>query len=156
MGIAAKGPVNEPTLVTNWSQFAQAFGEFVEGRYLAQRRSTATSTTTAGCCTRSSRVAQRWGVPQTETAWIRPERPSHDHVPVAARQSSGARLAAGGDGGSAVGTETVREENYASTSNTRVSGSTSSYAIASAAASVCIQAMTASMSAMSMRTATHH
>ena len=34
VGIAEKGPVNEPTLVTNWSQFAQTFGEFVEGAYL--------------------------------------------------------------------------------------------------------------------------
>src|SRR5438105_6454450 len=43
--------------------------------------------------------------------------------------------------------------NYASTRITKVSGSTPSYAIASAAASVCIAAMRASMSATSMRTA---
>ena len=35
VGVAAQGPVNEPTLVTNWSQFAQIFGDFVEGSYLA-------------------------------------------------------------------------------------------------------------------------
>ncbi|MPZ74592.1 MAG: phage tail sheath family protein [Nitriliruptorales bacterium] len=35
VGIAAQGPVNEPTLITNWSQFTQTFGEFVEGSYLA-------------------------------------------------------------------------------------------------------------------------
>ncbi len=35
VGIAEKGPVNEPTLVTNWSQFTQTFGEFIEGSYLA-------------------------------------------------------------------------------------------------------------------------
>ncbi len=35
VGLAAKGPVNEPTLVSNWSQFTQTFGEFVEGSYLA-------------------------------------------------------------------------------------------------------------------------
>jgi len=34
VGIAERGPVNEPTLVTNWSQFVQTFGEFVEGAYL--------------------------------------------------------------------------------------------------------------------------
>ncbi|MFI5040814.1 MAG: phage tail sheath family protein [Acidimicrobiales bacterium] len=34
VGIAEKGPVNEPTLVTNWSQYVQTFGEFVEGAYL--------------------------------------------------------------------------------------------------------------------------
>jgi hypothetical protein len=35
VGFAAAGPVNSPTLVTNWSQFTQTFGEFVEGSYLA-------------------------------------------------------------------------------------------------------------------------
>jgi uncharacterized protein len=35
VGLAERGPVNEPTLVTNWSQFTQTFGEFVEGSYLA-------------------------------------------------------------------------------------------------------------------------
>jgi phage tail sheath protein FI len=35
VGLAAKGPYNAPTLVTNWSQFAQSFGEFTEGTYLA-------------------------------------------------------------------------------------------------------------------------
>ena len=35
VGLTEKGPVNTPTLVTNWSQFKQTFGEFVEGSYLA-------------------------------------------------------------------------------------------------------------------------
>ena len=35
VGLAAKGPLNEPTLVTNWGQFTSAFGEFVEGTFLA-------------------------------------------------------------------------------------------------------------------------
>jgi phage tail sheath protein FI len=35
IGLAAKGPANKPTLVTNWSQFTGAFGEFIEGAYLA-------------------------------------------------------------------------------------------------------------------------
>jgi uncharacterized protein len=35
VGLAEKGPVNAPTLVTNWSQFSQAFGGFMEGSYLA-------------------------------------------------------------------------------------------------------------------------
>ena len=35
VGLAQQGPVNEPTLVTNWSQFTQKFGEFMEGSYLA-------------------------------------------------------------------------------------------------------------------------
>ncbi|GAA1532022.1 phage tail sheath family protein [Nocardioides humi] len=35
VGLAAKGPVNEPVLVSNWSQFTDAFGEFVESSYLA-------------------------------------------------------------------------------------------------------------------------
>ncbi|MGK8501084.1 phage tail sheath family protein [Nocardia asiatica] len=35
VGFAADGPFNEPTLVTNWSQFSQRFGDFVEGSYLA-------------------------------------------------------------------------------------------------------------------------
>src|SRR5262249_10197355 len=30
IGIAQKGPVNQPTLVTNWTQYSQIFGEFVE------------------------------------------------------------------------------------------------------------------------------
>ncbi|GAA2158216.1 MULTISPECIES: phage tail sheath family protein [Glycomyces] len=35
VGFAAKGPVNTPTLVSNWSQYTRLFGEFVEGCYLA-------------------------------------------------------------------------------------------------------------------------
>jgi uncharacterized protein len=35
VGFAEKGPSDEPTLVTNWTQFTQTFGEFVEGSYLA-------------------------------------------------------------------------------------------------------------------------
>jgi phage tail sheath protein FI len=35
VGFAEKGPVNEPTLVTNWTQFTQSFGEFIEDSYLA-------------------------------------------------------------------------------------------------------------------------
>ena len=35
VGLAAQGPFNTPTLVTNWSQFTQTFGEFIEGSYLA-------------------------------------------------------------------------------------------------------------------------
>ncbi|HTW10106.1 MAG TPA: phage tail sheath family protein [Acidimicrobiales bacterium] len=35
IGLAPKGPTNQPTLVTNWSQYTQTFGEFTEGWYLA-------------------------------------------------------------------------------------------------------------------------
>ncbi|MGH9003946.1 MAG: phage tail sheath family protein, partial [Acidimicrobiia bacterium] len=35
LGLASRGPVNTPTLVTNWSQFTTAFGESMEGSYLA-------------------------------------------------------------------------------------------------------------------------
>jgi phage tail sheath protein FI len=35
VGLAARGPVNKPTLVTNWNQFVLTFGDFVEGSYLA-------------------------------------------------------------------------------------------------------------------------
>jgi phage tail sheath protein FI len=35
VGLAESGPFNEPTLVTNWTQFTQAFGGFVDGSYLA-------------------------------------------------------------------------------------------------------------------------
>ena len=35
VGFAEKGPINEPVLVTNWTQYTQTFGEFVEGSYLA-------------------------------------------------------------------------------------------------------------------------
>jgi phage tail sheath protein FI len=35
VGLAEKGPFNEPMLVTNWGQFTSAFGEFVPGSYLA-------------------------------------------------------------------------------------------------------------------------
>ncbi|MGH3903001.1 MAG: phage tail sheath family protein [Pseudonocardiaceae bacterium] len=35
VGLAAQGPFNTPTLVTNWNQFSQTFGEFIEGSYLA-------------------------------------------------------------------------------------------------------------------------
>jgi Bacteriophage tail sheath protein len=36
VGVAADGPFNDPTLVTNWSQFTKTFGDFVPGSYLAQ------------------------------------------------------------------------------------------------------------------------
>ena len=35
VGFAQKGPVNELTLVTNWTQFVEGFGDFMEGSYLA-------------------------------------------------------------------------------------------------------------------------
>ncbi|HVB06150.1 MAG TPA: phage tail sheath family protein [Acidimicrobiales bacterium] len=35
VGLAEKGPFNTPTLVTNWSQYVQNFGDMVEGTYLA-------------------------------------------------------------------------------------------------------------------------
>src|SRR5260370_33900105 len=35
VGLAAQGPTNAPTLITNWAQFVNAFGEFVEGSNLA-------------------------------------------------------------------------------------------------------------------------
>jgi phage tail sheath protein FI len=35
VGIAADGPFHTPTLVSNWTQFASVFGEFVAGSYLA-------------------------------------------------------------------------------------------------------------------------
>lgn len=35
VGFARRGPFNEPTLITNWTQFVSEFGEFVEGTYLA-------------------------------------------------------------------------------------------------------------------------
>ncbi|MDT4992111.1 MAG: uncharacterized protein QOH97_2003 [Actinoplanes sp.] len=35
VGFAEKGPLNQPTLVTNWTQFSQHFGGFIAGSYLA-------------------------------------------------------------------------------------------------------------------------
>lgn len=35
VGLAAQGPVNTPTLVSNWTQFTQTFGDFVPGTFLA-------------------------------------------------------------------------------------------------------------------------
>ncbi|WP_034086990.1 phage tail sheath family protein [Streptacidiphilus albus] len=35
VGLAPSGPLNEPTLVTNWSQYVAAFGDFTDGYYLA-------------------------------------------------------------------------------------------------------------------------
>ncbi len=35
IGMAKAGPLNEPTLVTNWGQFTGVFGDFLEGSYLA-------------------------------------------------------------------------------------------------------------------------
>src|SRR5258708_8283563 len=35
VGLAEKGPVHAPTLVTNWSQFSQTFGGFLNRSYLA-------------------------------------------------------------------------------------------------------------------------
>ncbi|MFJ4748648.1 phage tail sheath subtilisin-like domain-containing protein [Streptomyces albogriseolus] len=35
VGLAPSGPLNEPILVTNWTQFVAAFGSFTDGYYLA-------------------------------------------------------------------------------------------------------------------------
>ncbi|MFE7385090.1 phage tail sheath subtilisin-like domain-containing protein [Streptomyces zhihengii] len=35
VGLAPSGPLNEPTLVTNWTQYVAAFGDFSDGYYLA-------------------------------------------------------------------------------------------------------------------------
>jgi uncharacterized protein len=35
VGMAEQGPFNEPTLISNWSQFTLVFGDFVDGSYLA-------------------------------------------------------------------------------------------------------------------------
>ncbi|MFJ8251163.1 phage tail sheath family protein [Streptomyces sp. NPDC094466] len=35
VGFAQKGPFDEATLITNWSQFVATFGDFVDGTYLA-------------------------------------------------------------------------------------------------------------------------
>jgi phage tail sheath protein FI len=35
VGFAEKGPTNTPTLVSNWTQFRDTFGEFIEGSFLA-------------------------------------------------------------------------------------------------------------------------
>ncbi len=35
VGLAKAGPPDTPTLVTNWGQFTQTFGDFMEGSYLA-------------------------------------------------------------------------------------------------------------------------
>jgi phage tail sheath protein FI len=35
VGLAAKGPFNDPRLLTNWGQFTGTFGDFVDGSYLA-------------------------------------------------------------------------------------------------------------------------
>ncbi|MFH9070493.1 phage tail sheath subtilisin-like domain-containing protein [Streptomyces alboflavus] len=35
VGLAPAGPLNEPTLVTNWTQYVTSFGDFTEGYYLA-------------------------------------------------------------------------------------------------------------------------
>ena len=34
VGFAEQGPLNEPVLVTNWTQFVQTFGDFVDGGFL--------------------------------------------------------------------------------------------------------------------------
>jgi len=35
VGLAARGPFNSPTLVANWTQYAETFGDFLPGSYLA-------------------------------------------------------------------------------------------------------------------------
>ncbi|MFD5426753.1 phage tail sheath family protein [Streptomyces sp. NPDC127084] len=35
VGLAPNGPLNQPTLVTNWTQYVAAFGDFTDGYYLA-------------------------------------------------------------------------------------------------------------------------
>src|SRR4030042_2033508 len=35
IGFAERGPVNQPTFITNWTEFVNNFGGFVKGGYLA-------------------------------------------------------------------------------------------------------------------------
>jgi phage tail sheath protein FI len=35
VGLAQRGPTNAPTLITNWAQFVNTYGDFMEGSYLA-------------------------------------------------------------------------------------------------------------------------
>ncbi len=35
IGFAEKGPYNTPVLITNWTQYRETFGDFIEGAYLA-------------------------------------------------------------------------------------------------------------------------
>ncbi len=35
VGFAERGPVNQPTFITNWTQFVSTFGSFIAGGYLA-------------------------------------------------------------------------------------------------------------------------
>src|SRR5579875_3660103 len=35
IGLAPRGPLNDPTLITNWSQYVASFGDFTDGYYLA-------------------------------------------------------------------------------------------------------------------------
>ena len=35
VGFAERGPVNQPTFITNWTQYVNAFGSFIPGGYLA-------------------------------------------------------------------------------------------------------------------------
>ncbi|WP_068398327.1 phage tail sheath family protein [Kribbia dieselivorans] len=35
VGLAEKGPMHEPTLISNWTQFTETFGDFLPGTYLA-------------------------------------------------------------------------------------------------------------------------
>src|SRR5688500_13961937 len=35
VGFTERGPVNQPTFITNWTQFVNTFGSFIPGGYLA-------------------------------------------------------------------------------------------------------------------------
>src|SRR5215210_8622378 len=35
VGFAERGPINQPTFITNWTQFTNTFGSFIPGGYLA-------------------------------------------------------------------------------------------------------------------------
>ncbi len=36
VGLAEKGPMHEPTLVSNWTQFAETFGDFMPGPFITR------------------------------------------------------------------------------------------------------------------------
>ena len=44
IGMAPQGPVNAPTMVTNWRQYVALFGDITSGAYLGHRRSGSTRT----------------------------------------------------------------------------------------------------------------
>ena len=111
LGVAAKGPVGRATMVANWTQFTETFGEFVPGAYLAH--------SVYGYFNNGGSLCYVVRIGGDETGEVKPPQPA---AALTSRASSGAVTlrALARDAGAATGTSVEVSESEADAFNITV------------------------------------